>query len=32
TVNIPTSKTGGPPKLALEGNKWLVEYQTGKHD
>jgi len=31
-VNIPTSTTGGSPKLALEGNKWLVEYQTGKHD
>ena len=20
----------GPPKLALEGNKWVVEYQTGQ--
>ncbi|CAF4929079.1 unnamed protein product, partial [Rotaria magnacalcarata] len=32
TTHAPTSATGGPPKLALEGNKWVVEYQTGKHD
>ncbi|CAF5210190.1 unnamed protein product, partial [Rotaria magnacalcarata] len=32
TTHAPTSAMGGPPKLALEGNKWVVEYQTGKHD
>ncbi|CAF3311555.1 unnamed protein product [Rotaria socialis] len=24
--------TTGPPKLVLDGNKWLVEYQAGKSD
>jgi adenylyl cyclase-associated protein len=27
--NTPTTL---PPKLALDGNKWIVEYQTGKSD
>ncbi|CAF0967240.1 unnamed protein product [Rotaria sordida] len=24
--------TSGPPKLALEGNKWVVEFHSGRHD
>lgn len=24
--------TSGPPKLVLEGNKWIVEYQSGRSD
>jgi len=32
TVNSPRPTSGGPSKLALEGNKWVVEYQTGRHD
>ncbi|UJR25340.1 hypothetical protein I4U23_006690 [Adineta vaga] len=24
--------TSGPPKLALEGNKWVVEYHSGRSD
>jgi adenylyl cyclase-associated protein len=31
-ANTPTLTPVGTPKLALEGNKWVVEYQTGKHD
>ena len=27
-----TAVAGGPPKLALEGNKWLVEFYTNKSD
>jgi adenylyl cyclase-associated protein len=27
-----TTATAKPPKFALEGKKWMVEYQTGKKD
>ncbi|CAF1047788.1 unnamed protein product [Rotaria sordida] len=32
TSNTSTNTTSGPPKLALEGNKWIVEYQNGRTD
>ncbi|CAF0748087.1 unnamed protein product [Adineta ricciae] len=30
--NTSSNSTSGTPKLALEGNKWLVEYQSGRTD
>lgn len=32
TTTKPAATTGGTPKLALEGNKWLVEFYTNKQD
>ncbi|UJR23568.1 hypothetical protein I4U23_026556 [Adineta vaga] len=32
TSNASSQSTSGPPKLVLEGNKWLIEYQSGRTD
>ncbi|CAF2426190.1 unnamed protein product [Rotaria sp. Silwood2] len=32
TSNPSSNSVTGPPKLALEGNKWIVEYQNGRTD
>ncbi|CAF3991325.1 unnamed protein product [Adineta steineri] len=32
TSNTSSTLTTGPPKLALEGNKWVVEYHSGRSD
>ncbi|UJR09793.1 hypothetical protein I4U23_014019 [Adineta vaga] len=32
TTSATASATTGTPKLALEGNKWIVEYQVNKSD
>ncbi len=32
TSNTSSKSTSGPPKLALEGNKWIVEYYSGRSD
>ena len=30
--NVSSSLTSGPPKLALEGNKWVVEFHSDRSD